>query len=327
MSNPCVATMGHRFPDASIEQEVLGGLGIEVLYLGGLAKEAALEAAHQVDGVLLGLSFDLDADALRRLPHCRAVVRYGIGMDNVALEAATSLGMTVSNVPDYCVEEVAVHTIALLLLFSRRLDVWAPVARSGQWSSVVSTVRLKRVGNTTLGVIGAGRTGRAVIVRARPIWGRVLVFDPWVGSEEIARLGAEKASLEDLLENSDFVTLHIPSNADTRGLLSAERLRLMKKGAVLVNCSRGDLIDEAALARCIGDGHIGGAGLDVFSSEPPPPDGLVSLPQVWPTPHVAWFSEESVRDLRRKAAEEAGRILRGERPRHAIVMPEDEASD
>lgn len=319
MSNLRVATMGHRFPDASIEQDALQSFGIEVLYLGGLAKEAAVEAAHEADAVLLGLNFDLDAGALRRLARCRAVVRYGIGVDNVDVEAAASLGMTVSNVPDYCVEEVAVHTIALLLLFSRRLDVWAQAARAGEWSSAVSKVRLKRTSHTTLGVIGAGRIGRAVIVRARPIWGRILVFDPWVSAEEIARLGAEKVSLEDLLEQSDFVTLHVPSNAATRGMLSAERLRLMKDGAVLVNCSRGDVIDEAALVQCIVDGHIGGAGLDAFSSEPPPLDGLVSLSQVWPTPHVAWLSEESIHDLRRKAAEEAGRILRNEPPRYVIA--------
>lgn len=321
MSNLCVATIGHRFPDASIERDALQGSGVEVLYLGGLTKKAALEAAHQANAVLLGLNFALDADALRRLARCRAIVRYGVGVDNVDLEAATSLDMTVSNVPDYSVEEVAVHTIALLLLFSRRLDVWAPAARAGQWGSAVSRVRLKRTSHTTLGVIGAGRIGRAVIVRARPIWGRILAFDPWLGDEEVSHLGAEKVSLEELLEQSDFVTLHVPSNAATRGILSAERMQLMKRGAVLVNCSRGDVVDEAALMQCIVDGHISGAGLDVFNSEPPPLDGLVSLPQVWPTPHVAWLSEEAIREMRRKAAEEAGRILRGEPPRHAVAVP------
>lgn len=317
----CVATIGHRFPDATIEVEVLRGSGIEVLYLGGLEKAAALDAARQADAVLLGVSFDLDAEALRCLRRCRAVVRYGVGVDNVDLEAAAALGMTVSNVPDYGVEEVANHTIALLLLFARRLDIWASAVRTGQWGSALPKVTLRRLSHTALGVIGAGRIGRAVIARAKSIWTRVLVYDPWINAEEIARMGAEKVSLENLLKQSDFVTLHAPSSAATKGLLSEERLRLMKQGAILVNCARGDLIDEATLTQCVIEGHISGVGLDVFAVEPPPLEGLLSLPNVWPTPHVAWLSAESIRDLRRQAAEEARRILLGQGPWYAIAVP------
>lgn len=314
-----VATIGHRFPDAAIEAEVLHPLGIEIVSLGPLPKEAALDAARDADAVLLGTGFDLDARSIRRLHRCRAIIRYGVGVDNVDVAEATRLDIAVCNVPDYGIEEVANHTMALLMLFARRLDLWPAAVRTGQWGTALPAVRLRRLSRTTLGVIGAGRIGRAVIVRAIPIWGRVLAADPLVGADELRGLGAEKVPLETLLAESDFVTLHVPSESATRGLIGAKEFRLMKDGAVVVNCSRGDVIDETALASAITDGKIAGAGLDVFATEPPPQDGLVALSQVWPTPHIAWLSSESVIDLRRRAAEEAGRILSGERPRYAVA--------
>jgi D-3-phosphoglycerate dehydrogenase len=316
-----VATMGHRFPDVAVEAEALREVGIKVKYLGGLAKEEALAQARGVEGVLLGVSFALDAAALRTLKRCRVIVRYGVGVDNVDVEAARELGIAVCNVPHYAVEEVASHTIALLLFFARRLDVWERAFRAGQWGSALPKVKLPRLSKSTLGVIGAGRIGQAVIARAKPFWGQILVFDPMLDDAEVAKLGGSAASLDELLAQSEFVTLHIPSTPTTQGLLSAERLRLMPSGAVVVNCSRGDVIDEEALAQEISAGRIAGAGLDVFAEEPPRMDGIASLSSVWPTPHVAWLSTESIRDLRRMAAEEAGRILMGRQPQSPVVLP------
>ena len=320
-----VATMGHRFPDASVEQQALRDTGINTLYLGGLGKEDALKRAQGADAILLGVNFSLDADALTSLSRCRAVVRYGVGVDNIDLEAARSQGIAVSNVIDYCVEEVATHTLALLLLFARRLDAWPPAVRSGQWGSALPKVQIKRLSQSTLGVIGAGRIGKAVIARALPLWGQILASDPGVPPRDIQELGATPASLEHLLGSSDFITLHVPSTAQTKHLLSAARLDLIKPGAVLVNCSRGDIVDEEALGQRLKTGALLGAGLDVFSVEPPSRDGIASLPNVWPTPHVAWLSTESLRDLRRFAAQEAARILLGSSPQNPIVMPNNPA--
>lgn len=313
-----VATMGHRFPDASIEEEALHGTGIEVLYLGGLAKQEAVERAQHADAILLGISFALDAEALASLSHCRAVVRYGVGVDNVDLEAARSLGIVVCNVPHYGVEEVANHTLALLLLFARRLDIWPDAIKAGQWGSALPKVQMKRLSQSTLGVVGTGRIGRAVIERARPFWGRILASDPWVEPQEIMNLGATPASLDELLGGSDFITLHVPSTPETKDLLSADRLERVKTGAVIVNCSRGDVIDEAALSQRLQTGDLIGAGLDVFASEPPSQESIMTLPNVWPTPHVAFLSTQSIKDLRRFAAEEAARILSGQQPHHRI---------
>ncbi len=314
-----VATIGHRFPDSAIESEVLQPMGIQVDWLGSIARDAALEAARDADAVLLGLNFALDAPSLERLRKCRAVIRYGVGVDNVDLDAAARLRMTVCNVPDYSIEEVANHAISLLMLFARRLDVWPAAVRAGRWGTALPGVRLRRLSRCTLGVIGAGRIGRAVIARATPIWGRVLATDPVVGADALKALGAEAATLDVLLAESDYITLHVPSAAETKNLIGARELDLMKPGVVIVNCSRGDLIDEAALAARIADGKVLGAGLDVFASEPPSPDGLPGQTGVWATPHIAWLSDESIVELRRRAAEEAGRILSGEPARNPVV--------
>lgn len=315
---PSVATIGHRFPDAAVEAEALRLRRIEVRWLGGLDRPAALTAAADATGILLGVRFGLDADAIRRLPACRVIVRYGVGVDNVDVAAASAAGIVVCNVPTYGVEEVATHSLALLLLFARRLDLGPAAVRGERWAAALTGVTLPRLSRRTLGVVGAGRIGQAVIERARAFWGRILATDPIVSAEALTPLGAEKVELDTLLAESDFVTLHLPSGAATRGLISADRLARMKPGAVLVNCSRGDVVDEAALERRLREGALLGAGLDVFASEPPRPDGVVAAPNVWPTPHVAWLSEESVLDLRRLAAEEAGRVIVGEAPLHPV---------
>lgn len=314
-----VATIGHRFPDAFVEEEALKDSGIKVRYLGGLPKSEALAGAAEDDAVLLGASFSLQAPDIARLKNCRAIIRYGVGVDNIDVRAAASQEIIVCNVPDYATSEVADHTLALLLALARNLDVWATAARDGRWGNSLPRVSMPRLKDTTLGVIGAGRIGRAVINRAHPIWGSILVHDPYLSAEQLTALKVAAAPLDILLANSDFVTLHVPSSSATRGLLSAERLRSMKRGAMLVNCSRGDLIDETALAACLADGHIRRAGLDVFVDEPPHLNGLISDTAVWPTPHVAWLSTAALRELRRRAAQEAGRILTGQAPRFPLT--------
>jgi D-3-phosphoglycerate dehydrogenase len=182
-------------------------------------------------------------------------------------------------------------------------------------------VRLRRLSQTTLGVFGAGRIGRAVIERARGIWGSVVATDPVVDAETLRAAGAEKVDFDRALAGSDFITIHVPSVAATRGMFGAEQFRAMKRGVVLVNCSRGDVIDEAALIKALDDGTVAGAGLDVFAMEPPAPGGIAGHPNVWPTPHIAYLSAEAVVDLRTRAAEEAARVLAGGPPRNAIVEP------
>ena len=276
LTRPRVATIGHRFPDSALEATVLERAGIDVDWLGPMPKAEALRAAAAADAVLLGTAFSLDAEALAALARCRLVIRYGVGVDNVDLETAARRNITVCNVPDYGVEEVATHAIALLLAFARRLDVWSAAVREGRWGSAVPTVRLRRLSQTTLGVVGAGRIGRAVIERARGIWGRVVASDPVIDAAALGTLGAQKLEFGSVLAESDFLTIHVPSVSETRGMLGADQFRAMKRGVVLVNCSRGDVIDEEALIRALDDGTVAGAGLDVFATEPPVAGGIAA---------------------------------------------------
>lgn len=315
-----LASIGHRFPDASIESEALASTGIAVKCLGHLPKSEALAKAKDAAGILLGASFALDAVDLKMLTRCRVIVRYGVGVDNVDVPAAQSQGIIVCNIPDYAIAEVADHTLALLLALARGLDIWATAVREGQWGAALPKVSIRRLSDTTLGVIGVGRIGEAVIARARAFWHHILVFDPYVTAEKLDTLQVSSATLEELLAKSDFVTIHVPSTPATQGMLSTSRLQTMKKGAVLVNCSRGDVVDEGALAASLATGHLRRAGLDVFTKEPPDPAGLAADPAVWPTPHVAWLSTEALQELRWRAAEEAGRVLCDEPPHHALNL-------
>ena len=317
-----VVTMGHRFQDASLEAQILEPFDIKVRNLGGQEKEAAIRAAENSNGVLLGPLFRLDKEDFHRLPECKVVVRYGVGVDNIDVDSAVDAGIAVCYVPDYGVEEVAIHSLALLLACARQLDYWALAVREGKWGISQSKAKMRRLSTSTLGVIGAGRIGQALIRRAKPIWQRILVYDPYIDDQTVIGLNAEMSSLEDLLSASNFVSVHIPSNSETKGLLSEKRLRTMPSDAILVNCSRGDVVDENALVQLLKGGHLQRAALDVFADEPPAPDGIVGLDQVWPTPHVAYLSAEAVQDLRRSAAREAGLVLRDSQPNNAVRLPE-----
>jgi D-3-phosphoglycerate dehydrogenase / 2-oxoglutarate reductase len=286
--------------------------------LKGLPEEEALERAVAADAILLGARFRFDAARLARLQRCRAIVRYGVGVDNVDLAAARSRGIVVSCVPDYCVDEVATHAIALLLAIHRQLGPYAERARAGRLG-IDSDHPIPRLSTLVLGVVGFGRIGRETAARARALGMRILAYDPFLDDATVAGAGAEPATLDRLLAEADAVSLHVPLDDTTRNLLDAGRLARMKPGAIVVNVGRGGLIDEAALAGALASGRLGGAGLDVTTTEPlPTGHPLYSTPNTIVTPHVAWYSTGAQRDLQLKAAEEAARILKGEPPRSAV---------
>jgi D-3-phosphoglycerate dehydrogenase len=240
------------------------------------------------------------------------VIRYGIGYDNVDVAAARELGVRVANVPDYGADTVADHAVALLLALLRRLDVYTGALRTG-WVAPAAAGRIRGFGETTVGLIGTGRIGRAVAARLAPFGFRVIAFDPFVDAETLVAAGITAVTLEDLLAQADAVSLHAPLTEANHHLIDAARLAEMKPGAVIVNTSRGSLIDEGALADALGAARLGGAGLDVFETEPlPETSALRRLPNVLLTPHAAFYSDTSLANLQRLAAEEAGRALAGE---------------
>ncbi|HEX6548912.1 MAG TPA: C-terminal binding protein [Candidatus Dormibacteraeota bacterium] len=295
-----VAVVDHRFPDLEPEAAVLAPLCAAVVDLRGRPEAEVLAEIEQADAILVGARLRLDAARLERL-RCRAIVRYGIGVDNVDVEAARARGIAVGFVPDYCVEEVSTHALALLLALHRRL------------CGVETPHPIQRLSTLQLGVVGFGRIGRELARKALVLGLAVAAHDPVVPPEAVRAAEVEPLGLDELLSSSDFVSLHVPLTGATRHLLDRRGLALMKPGSILVNVGRGGLVDEAALAEALESGHLAAAGLDVTEVEPLPPDHrLRSVPNLLLTPHVAWYSTGAQRELQVKAAEEVARALLGE---------------
>lgn len=302
--------------DLSAEQRVLEPLGIEVALASAAPRARALQLA-QADGLLANRT-QIGTDLLELAPACRCVVTYGVGFDHVDLQAARQRGIAVCNVTDYCSEEVADHTLTLMLAVLRGAARGDALVRRGGWG-LDGLGPVHRLRGRVVGLVGYGRIARAVHQRVLSFGMRVLVFDPLIGAERRRELGqAATGSLESLLGLSDVVSLHVPLNPATSALIDASALRLMKPGAVLINTSRGGLVDLAALLAALDDGALAGAGLDVFGEEPPAPD-LLDRPDLVLTPHMAFYSAESIEELKSTAATTMGRALAGAAVPNRIV--------
>lgn len=313
--NGKVVAVDHRFPGLEIERGELEPLGLDVRDAVRLDREAVLVLCSDARAVLTGARFRFDAEAIAALTRCSVIVRYGVGVDNVDVDAAAAAGIWVASVPDYCVLEVAEHTIALLLALNRRLHQFDRAIRAGEWG-IPADLPVHRLGTSVLGLVGFGRIGEAVAVRAQALGLTVLASDPVRPPAEIEAVGAASVSLEELLAQADYVSLHAPHGGKT--ILGGDQLAQLKPGAFLINVARGGLLDEEALVVGLEEGRIAGAALDVTSQEPlRPPSPLLDAPNVLLTPHAAWYSLESVIELRRKVAAEAARVLAGQPPLHA----------
>jgi D-3-phosphoglycerate dehydrogenase len=294
------------FPDVDLERAVLAEIDAE-LVIPGKDRADVLAAAAGADA-LLNTYFPIGADDFATFERCRVVARYGIGVDNLDLEAAHAAGIVVTNVPDYCVEEVAVHTLALILASVRRLPAAFAAGAREPWT--LDGLRpIARLSELTFGVVGLGRIGRNVIDLLRPLGGRIVGYDPYAPStpDGVERVG----DLDDLLRTADVVTLHLPVTPETRGLIDASRLALLKPTAILVNTSRGALVRTADLAEALRAGTVGGAAVDVLEREAADATSMAGLPGAIVTPHMAYYSEASLRDSQRKAVTQVVKVLSG----------------
>ncbi|MCD2184646.1 C-terminal binding protein [Rhizobium sp. GN54] len=315
--SPLVVVLDEGYGGTEIEESVLASVGARVVErpCHGRAEDVR-RAVVGADAVLVRES-PVDAEAIALMPSCRAIVRYGVGVDNIDRRFATERGIFVANVPDYGVEEVSDHALALLFAVARRVVSRDRAVRSGAWN-VARSEPMYRLSGGTLGLVGYGRIGHAFHRKARALgYDRTLVFDPFL--KVAPGGGAELATIDALCAEADVVSIHAPLTDASRHIINAERLALMKPNAIVVNTSRGGLIDTSALYRALAAGRIFGAGLDVFEQEPPATsDQLFSLSNVVVSDHTGWYSEESVRDLRRKASEEIARVFAGETPRNWV---------
>jgi phosphoglycerate dehydrogenase-like enzyme len=268
--------------------------------------------AFEADVVILTPFPLLSAPVLRRFKNLKTVVRMGVGFDNVDIEVARELGIPVCNVPDYGTEEVADQALLLALALERKLNPALNAVRGGTWSWRAAAP-VRRLRGQRLGIIGCGRIGTAAALRAKAFGFAVQFYDPHVASGYEKAIGADRCqSLDQLLKSSDVVSMHCPLNNETRGMIGLERMQQMKPGAFLVNTARGPLIPEHELLAVLRTGHLGGVALDVIEHEPEHSPELLSFPNVLVTPHISFYSEESLIDLRAGAARIALRAVRGE---------------
>jgi len=306
--------------DDTLDQEraILAEIGAEVEAIPIADRDRLLAALPRADG-LLGVSF-IDGDMIEMLERCRGIVLIAHGFNHVDLDAATDAGIPVSNL-FFCHREVANHTVMFLLAATRKLIPLHNLLKQGLWSRDLQPPVAPLYGET-FGLIGFGHIGREVARRLQAMEMNVIAYDPVVRPEQAAALGVELTDLDDLLRRSDYVSIHVPSNAQTRQILNERTLGLMKSSAWLFNTARGDLVDEAALYRALSEKHIAGAGLDVFKEEPTPPDNpILQLDNVIVTPHAAGFSDEAVREGQRMGAREMASLLTGTFPSN-ICNPE-----
>jgi D-3-phosphoglycerate dehydrogenase len=250
---------------------------------------------------------------ISQMTRCRIIARFGIGVDNVDIPAATKAGIVVTRVPDYCIDEVSDHTMALLLALARKIAFANSRAHAGHWE-MPAVVPIYRLRGSVLGLVGFGRIPQLVAPKAKAFGLKVISYDPFVSQETMNRAGVEKVEFSELVSVSDHISIHAPLLPETDHLFNASIFCKMKPTAYLINTARGPIVDEQALAQALDQGHLAGAALDVLSREPPSASPLFGRENVILTPHMSFYSAESLIDLQRKAAEEVVRVLSGDAP-------------
>ena len=313
-----IVVTDYTFPDLAMEQAVLADSGIELVGHHCKTEAELIAAVAGADAVITQFA-RVNANVIAAMSGARAIVRYGIGVDNVDLEAARASGIPVSNIPDYCIDEVADHTLSFILGLTRQVVTHTTDVRAGNWRLVAGVPAMRVLREQTVGVVGFGRIGREVVARLLAFKCKVLVFDPVVSAADIAATAAKAATLDEIFSASDILTLHCPSTADTRRIVGGANLARTKPGAMLVNLARGDLVDTPALVAALQSGQLSAAALDVFDPEPLPVDhALRSLPNVIVAPHIASASPTAVRKLREGAASRALAAVRGQLPPNVV---------
>ncbi len=306
------------FPDNIPEREILETINCSVTNI-QCKEEVQLRSLVSKADALLVQWAPITRNVIEDMNHCKIIVRYGIGIDNIDLEAAKDKGIPVCNVPDYCIDEVADHTIALALAVLRQIKEIDLRTRKGDWQITLPRP-VSSFSNLNFCIAGFGRIAREVAQRAIGLRFKVKAYDPFVNPDVFRAAGVECLSLDQLLQDADVLSLHLPLNAGTAHFINKTNLKKMKPGALIVNTSRGGLVDSSALAEALIKKELWGAALDVFEEEPFPADHILNaIPEVLLSSHVAWYSIQSIPVLQKKAAAEAVRALKGEPLMNRVV--------
>ena len=316
MAKAKVVITDYVWESLDVEERTLGELA-HLVALKTKKPDEFIDEAEECDALLNTYAGPITAEVMARMPKCRIIARYGIGVDTIDLDAATQAGIIVTNNPTYCIEEVAEHTMALLLACARKVPVYDRLLRGGRWEVPPGKPMFRLVGRT-LGLVGFGNIARQVAMRAAAFGMRVLFADPFVHEKQFDAPGT-KVELHELLAQSDFVSLHPPLTAETRKMIGRDALSRMKPTAFLINCSRGPVIDTDALVAALDARQIAGCALDTIDPEPlPESHPLRGRDNVIVTPHVAWYSEQALAGLQAGAPGEVLRVLTGQWPVNVV---------
>jgi len=315
MSKNVILT-GTILPDSEVEKEIVEAAGADLTTIDVDSTAELIESATDPVGIMT-IETEIDEAVMDAFPNLSFVSVHGIGVDMVDLDAATDRGIPVFNTPHYCLEEVATHTMSLILACERRVCQYDDDVKSGGWD-YESRAPIRRFSSKTVGVVGCGDIGLEVVQRLQGFDVDVVGYDPYVSESEMRRHGIRKTDFESLCAEADVVTVHTPLTESTRHLIDADAFDSMAPGTTLVNAARGGIVDQAALHDAIEDGTVAYAGLDVLENEPPEDDQLLGFDNVVVTPHAAWYSEDALAELQRQAGENVAAFLDGEVPDHVV---------
>ncbi|AXT25248.1 C-terminal binding protein [Ruegeria sp. AD91A] len=320
---PKVVITDYDFGDVAVETEILEAAGAEVIALQAKRQEDLFDLAPHC-AAMMNQYARIGKETITRMRNCEVIARYGVGVDIVDVGTATEQGILVTNVQNYCTEEVADHAIALWLTLARKLPDYDRATHAGvwQWQSGQPVYRLR---GRTMGVVSLGKIGQAIVARAQSFGVTVIAYDPYLPREVAAKIGVELVSKPELLARSDYILMQAPMTPNTHHFLSDAEFSVMKPGAILVNTGRGPTVDNKALFRALTEGHLAAAGLDDPEEEPakranwtPDDNPLFTLPNVLVTPHAAYYSEESIHAARVTAATQVAKVLTGQNPDYTV---------
>ena len=308
----------HHYPDLSVEAGILQQIGAEIIHTPNLVSPESWEAARSADALMVSIE-RVPAELINQMERCKIICRLGTGYDAIDVPSATARGIWVTYVPDYSIDEVSTHAISLMLAHNRRLPQLFEMVKTNVWWQPATIDPIIRLSTLTYGVLGHGRIGTKSARKARGLGMRVIACDPFIPQESITANGATPVDFTTLLRESDYLSLHVPLNEQTKNIINRDSLAQMKPGAFLINTARGAAVDVDALLAAVKAGTIAGAALDVLPTEPPSPDHpIMHEPRIWLTPHAAWNSAQSTEEVRVKGSHDVVRVLRGEAPRTPV---------
>ncbi|MBS70835.1 MAG: hydroxyacid dehydrogenase [Rhodobiaceae bacterium] len=316
-NGPLVVVTDSPFPSLDPAKKALEDANAEVVQAPSSSEEDIIKAAENADAILVTYA-KLNENILRSLKNCKAIGRFGIGVDNIDLKVAGELGISVNYVPDYCLDEVSDQAMAMIISMARKIPQSNKLVQSGRWE-MPAVVPMYRLRGKTVGLIGFGNIPRLMTPKAQAFGFNVIASDPYAPKELFEKYGVESVSMDELYERSDFISVHAPLLPETKGLVNKDAFKKMKDTAIIVNTARGPLINEKDLIEALDKNEIGGAGLDVVETEPLPENSpLIGRDNVILAPHTAFYSVEALEELQTKAASDVARVLNGEEPVYPI---------